>query len=162
ETAEALRREIATQRARAAELKRALGSVEQHIRRLERIIEVVPGAVWESEGTPGTPSYRMPFVSGEVERIFGYTREECLRRANFWTSIVHPDDTTMVVRELKAVATTGGRLSQHRFITKDGRSVWVEVHIALNRDASGAIVGRCVVAPDVSERVLLERSREEI
>lgn len=162
ETVESLRLEIAALRARSTTLKAALESAEQESRRLERIIEVVPGAVWESEGSPGQPGYRMPYVSGEVERIFGYTPEECLRHASFWTSVVHPDDTAIVVRDLAKLAATGGRLSEHRFVTKDGRSVWVETHITLNRDASGAVVGRSVIAPDVTERVLAEKARGEL
>lgn len=161
ETIESLRLEIAALRARSTALRAALASAEQQVERLERIIEVVPGAVWESEGFPGQAGYKMPYVSGEVERIFGYTRAECLRHASFWTSIVHPDDTAMIVRDLAKIAATGGRLSEHRFVTKDGRSVWVETHITLNRDASGAVVGRSVVAPDVTERVLAERTRKE-
>jgi rsbT co-antagonist protein RsbR len=160
--AAALRLEIAALRARSAALRGRLGSAEQQVERLERIIEVVPGAVWESEGFPGQEGYRMPYVSGEVERIFGYTRDECLAHASFWTSIVHPDDTALVVRDLKTIAATGGRLSEHRFVTKDGRSVWVETHIALHRDAAGAVVGRSVVAPDVTDRVLAEQARREL
>ena len=162
DTAEPLRLEIAALRARSTQLTGALESAEQEARRLERIIEIIPGAVWESEGSPGEPGYRMPYVSGEVERIFGYTPEECLRHASFWTSIVHPDDTAIIVRDLAKIALTGGRLSEHRFVTKDGRSVWVETHIALNRDESGGVVGRSVIAPDVTERVLAEQARGEL
>ncbi|MEP7120251.1 MAG: PAS domain-containing protein [Byssovorax sp.] len=161
DTAESLHLEIATLRSRTAALQAALRGAEERVERLERTIEVVPGAVWESEGSPGQADYKMPFVSGQVERIFGYTFAECLRHPSFWTSIVHPDDTPIVARELSQVAATGGRLSELRFLTKDGRSVWVETHIALRRDESGAVVGRCVVAPDVTERVLAERARRE-
>lgn len=164
ETAESLRAEIAALSARIEGLRAELAEAEAHDHRLERIIEVVPGAVWESEGWPGQPTYRMPYVSGEVERIFGYTREECLQSPTFWTSIVHPDDTATVVRDLTKIAETGvgGRMSDNRFVTKDGREVWVEAHITLYHDASGAIVGRTVVAPDVTARVLAERSRANL
>jgi len=162
ETAESLRREVAALSARSAELEGAVANAERRTQRLERIIEVVPGAVWESEGSPGEPTYRMPYVSGEVERIFGYTREECLQSPSFWTSIVHPDDTPIILRDLAALAGTGGRLSEHRFVTKDGRDVWVETHITLRRDESGKVVGRSVVAPDVTERVLAERARADL
>jgi rsbT co-antagonist protein RsbR len=162
ETAESLRREIAALRARTAELKADLASVEAHVQRLERTIEVVPGAVWESEGSPGQAGYRTLYVSGEVERIFGYTPEECLRHPGFWTSLVHPDDAAIVARDEANITGTGGRLSEHRFLTRDGRSVRVETHITLHRDASGAVVGRSVVALDVTERVLAERARLEV
>lgn len=162
ETAESLRLEIATLRARSAQLEGALASAEEQVRRLERTIEVVPGAVWVSEGSPGQPGYKIHYVSGEVERIFGYTFEECLGHAGFWSSIVHPDDTAIVVRDLARIAATGGRMAEYRFVTKGGRSVWVETHIALIRDASGAVVGRSVVAPDVTERVLAEQARREL
>ena len=67
-------------------------------------VEVVPGAVWESEGFPGQPTYKMPYVSGQVERIFGYTPAECRAHPSFWTSITHPDDIAIVLRDLAKIA----------------------------------------------------------
>jgi rsbT co-antagonist protein RsbR len=156
-TNEALLAELAAEN---AELKRALSQAERHVERLTRIIEAIPGAVWELEGSPGSPDYRMTYVNAGIEELLGYPREEWIGPGSRWLSIVHPEDKGKLIAEISA--STPGKASEYRLIAKDGREVWIEPHLHIIRDDAGTRTGFCGIALDVTTRVRTQRSNEEL
>src|SRR6185369_14508318 len=57
--------------------RRRLGSeLELHRRRVEDIVQHVPGVVWEAWGKPDAANQRIDFVSSHVEKMLGYSAEE--------------------------------------------------------------------------------------
>jgi rsbT co-antagonist protein RsbR len=155
---ESLRLEAAALRAEQAALEGALSSAERTAARLERLLAAVPGIVWESEGVLGEPGYRIAHAGGQIEQILGYTRREWMVDPAFWTSIVHPDDRPRVLRD----SVPGRHPTEHRFLARDGREVWVAPRLRTLRGADGVIVGTRIYAMDVTERVLAERAGKEI
>lgn len=148
--------------ARIAELEATLAKVENHNRRLEAVIDNAPGIMFESEGTLGQASYRIPYVNRRVEQILGYTRDEWMQKPTLWCEIVHADDKDKVFPKASQFNAQGGDPAENRFIAKDGRVVWVEPHIRVIKGPSGETIGRSVFMIDVTERRKAQEARDEL
>jgi diguanylate cyclase (GGDEF)-like protein/PAS domain S-box-containing protein len=85
------------------------------------LVDSTAGIVWEADAT----TFRFSFVSREAERLLGFTVEEW-QIPGFWVQHLHPDDRSWAP---EYCASCTGRLEAHdfeyRFITKDGRTVWL-------------------------------------
>ena len=150
-------RDISERRERDGEQEKLLGQVEQERKRLEDIIASVPGVVWEAWGGPDETDQNINFVSDYVETMLGYTVEEWVNTPNFWLTIVHPDDK----EEAAAAANEtfqSGRTKPNRFrwITKDGRIIWVESYSTAIVDRNGVRLGMRGVTMNVNEQKQLE------
>ena len=67
------------------------------------------------------------YVSPEIERLLGYTREEWLADPDLFSKSLHPEDhervMTAIVERNRSKAPIG--YADYRLITRDGRVVWV-------------------------------------
>jgi PAS domain S-box-containing protein len=151
--ADELNREIAERKLIEEQKARLLLQVQNQKKRLDDIVGTVPGVVWEAWGQPDQTSQRINFVSDYVEEMLGYTVEEWLSTPNFWLTIVHPDDIEVASREGSAIfASRGSGISHFRWMTKDGRSVWIEARCRAICDDLGNPVGLRGISLDISER----------
>jgi PAS domain S-box-containing protein len=127
--------------------------LQRERQRLDEIISTVPGVVWESWGQPDTLLQRINFVSPQIEAMLGYSTDEWLVTPNFWLHIIHPDDQEQALHKTMEVYTSGsGGTIQFRLIRKDGRPLWVEIHIAIVCDENQVPVGMRGVTLDISAR----------
>lgn len=134
-------------------------SVDAERQRLADLIESVPGVVWEAWGEPDTRSQRIDFVSDHVERMLGYTTAEWLAEPNFWLTLVHPDDREAAAKNAHEHFLRGGYATNaFRWLTKDGRELWVESHSTVVTDEAGRAIGMRGVVLDVSARRRAEES----
>lgn len=154
---------VTTERQKAEAEKWKLGSeLEHHRRRVEDIVEHVPGVVWEAWGKPDASNQRIDFVSNHVETMLGYSKDEWLSTPNFWLSIVHPDDKERAGAEAAAIFQSGkGGTSRFRWMCKDGREVWVEGRSIVLCDENGP-VGMRGVTMDITAAVKAEIERAEL
>lgn len=125
---------------RQAELLRrqTLRESEHRIERIQRAGEerfrdlvegISHGFVWSAD--PET--LRFSYVSPRAELILGYPVEQWLNEPDFWIKHVHPDDTGRA-RSALGQAQAGRDLGfDHRFITPDGGTVWLNTGIRLAR-----------------------------
>src|SRR5215213_172629 len=143
--------------------RRRLGSeLELHRRRVEDIVQHVPGIVWEAWGKPDDGNQKVDFVSSHIEKMLCYTAAEWLSTPNFWRSVVHPDDTERVIAEAAAIFASGkGGTSRFRMMHKDGREVWVEAQSIVVCDENGPI-GMRGVTLDITAAVKAEIERAEL
>jgi len=124
------------------------------------LVDGIPGVVWEAYGQPDHAQQRIDFVSPAVQAMLGYSVEEWLQTPNFWLSIVHPDDRERAARvAADAFARGATHVNEFRWMTKDGRTLWVETHSTVIRDEAGTPVGMRGVTLDVSAR---KRTEEEL
>jgi PAS domain S-box-containing protein len=154
---------VTSERRRAEADKDKLGSeLQLHRRRIEDIVENVPGVVWEAWGKPDTGNQRMDFVSSHVEKMLGYSREEWLSKPNFWLQVVHPGDRARAAAEAAAIFASGkGGSSRFRWMHKDGHEVWVEAQSIVVCDESGP-AGMRGVTMDITPAVRAEIERAEL
>lgn len=163
----ALRRRALEQERALAEQARRLAECEAERERLQRIVASVPGVVWEAWGQPDAAAQRIDYVSDYIEPMLGYTVADWLTTPNFWLTIVHPDDQERAGRQAAAIFASGGAgMNLFRWMTKDGRALWVEAHATVIRNAAGQPVGMRGVTLDVSARTeaeaALRRSEERL
>ncbi|HVF90010.1 MAG TPA: PAS domain S-box protein, partial [Blastocatellia bacterium] len=147
-------------RKRAEEEKtRLVAEIENHRRRMDNLVATVPGVVWEAWGEPDHASQRIDFVSDHVEKMLGYSVEEWLSSPNFWLTIVHPEDKAGAAA--RATALFSGKadgVNQFRWITKDGRVLWIESRSIVLYDEDGKPAGMRGVSMDITERKRAEES----
>jgi PAS domain S-box-containing protein len=147
-----------TERRRAEAQKAALtAQVQQERERLSNIVSTIPGVVWEAWSQPDGSGLRIDFVSDYVETLLGYSKEEWLSTPNFWLTIVHPEDRERAEATSAAILKSGGKgYNQFRWVTKDGRVLWVETQSMVIADESGKPLGMRGVTMDISERMAAE------
>ena len=119
---------VMTERQTAEAEKSKLGSeLGIHRRRIEDIVQHVPGIVWETSGKPGTNDRRVEFVSSHIEKMLGYSAEEWIATPDLWRAIVHPDDRERAAGEAAAIFASGkGGASRFGVFHREGQQVWVE------------------------------------
>jgi PAS domain S-box-containing protein len=144
---------IATARAR----EQQAFELQAERKRLADIIASIPGVVWEAWGEPDSSLQRINYVSEYVEPMLGYTQEEWTAGPNFWLQIVHPDDRDMAAR-VAGEKFAGGDIGENEFrwITRDGRTLWVVARSSTIKDESGTPVGMRGVTFDITQRKEVE------
>jgi PAS domain S-box-containing protein len=141
----------------AAEAQHAL-EVRAERKRLHDIITSIPGVVWEAWGEPDSNKQRIDYVSDYVATMVGYSPEEWTRSPNFWLQLVHPDDreqAAKVAAEKFASGETGE--NEFRWITKDGRTIWVLARSSTIKAESGRSMGMRGVTFDITQRKEVEQ-----
>jgi PAS domain S-box-containing protein len=102
---------------------------------------------------------RLTYVSPAVERILGYTPQEQLAQASFEQQLT-PESNARTAEILKRIWREG--LVEMRYeaehYVRGGGTVWLEVNVAIERDAQGRPRRVFGVSRDVSERKRLEAS----
>ena len=132
-------------------------------KRVEDIVAHVPGVVWEAWGEPEASTQRIDFVSNYVEKMLGYSVEEWLSTPNFWRTIVHEEDREAAGREAaKTFASGKGGVNRFRWITKDGREVWVESQSVVVCDEMGKPVAMRGVTMDITETIRAQEERTKL
>ncbi len=139
-----------------------LASIRQERARMGNIVASVPGVVWEAWGDPDAQEQRIDFVSSYVETMLGYSVQEWLSTPNFWLSIVHPEDREAAAKEAhRAFTHEDAHTNEFRWMTKDGRALWVESYSVVVRDETGRALGMRGVTIDISDRKRAEVEREQ-
>ena len=132
-------------------------------KRVEDIVAHVPGVVWEAWGEPDADTQRIDFVSNYVEKMLGYSVEEWLSTPNFWRTIVHEEDREAAGREAARTFASGkGGVNRFRWVTKDGREVWVESKSVVVADEKGKPVAMRGVTMDITETIKAQEERTKL
>ncbi len=102
---------------------------------------------------------RWLLVNDRLCSIVGYPREELLQRT--FGDITHPDDMADDMSNVHQLL--AGRIATYsmhkRYLRKDGRVVWVNLTVAMMRDAQGSPQQFISVVEDITER---KRAEEEL
>lgn len=137
----------------AFENLRLTQQLQQKGERLRDILMHVPAIIWESWEGDEIRSLRSDFVSDYVRKMVGYSVSEWLSRRDFWLRIVHPEDRTLVVQELEEIRSAGERRDLNfRWVTKEGKTIWVETSLLPIQDEGGETIGLRGVTIDITDR----------
>jgi PAS domain S-box-containing protein len=84
-----------------------------------------------------------------------------------WMRSLHPADRDRVMEEWQAAALEGRDFrSEYRFVTTNGRAIWVLGHVLALKDDDGDVVGHVGAITDITERkeneIALEHARETL
>jgi PAS domain S-box-containing protein len=103
------------------------------------------------------------FVSPQIFEILGYTTEEWFSRPGFFVEHLHPDERERVRSLQHAARETGRPLDlEYRFLTKDGRYVWLWDRYRVVRDDADEPWYAQGFALDVTPRKRAEADREAL
>ncbi|OGK83192.1 MAG: hypothetical protein A2X52_13590 [Candidatus Rokubacteria bacterium GWC2_70_16] len=137
-------------------------------RRFFDLVQGLDAVVWETEAPTdeeiagaGSPR-RLAFISQRVETLLGHPAERWIADADFWPSVIHPEDRRRAVAACRAALAEGrdGEL-EYRVIGADGRELWVRDMVRVITDEAGRVLRRCGVMVDITEsRRLGEALRE--
>jgi PAS domain S-box-containing protein len=101
--------------------KKAEAEIKASEQRFRDMVNTTDGIVWEADAR----TFQFTFISEKAERLLGYPADDWLK-PNFWVENLHPDDKSWAPAYC---ASCTGKLEPHdfeyRFITKDGRTVWL-------------------------------------
>lgn len=123
-------------------------------RRLETILNTVPGIVYEGSGGDDAGEQHYNFISKYAETMLGYPLADWKAASpSLWPQIVHPEDWDETIRLANETYKEGkpGPVP-FRCITADGRIIHVEAYNNVITDLSGNQLGTCGIVLDVTER----------
>jgi PAS domain S-box-containing protein len=127
--------------------------------RFRAIVEHVPAAVYLD--APDASMQTM-YVSPQIEAITGITPTEWIADPNAWVDALHPDDHDEVLgRYLAAIGAQEPSSEEYRFVTRDGRTIWVHDETTVIHDEQGEHAMLLGVITDITERKLAEQALRE-
>jgi PAS domain S-box-containing protein len=109
--------------------------------RYRNLVEKIPVVIYIAE--PGDTG-RWQYVSPQIFALTGYTPEEWTTGAHLWYSRIHPEDRLRVLQDEKNALGTGTMPQlEYRFLTRDGRYIWIydESLLTLDSDQRGMVQG---------------------
>jgi len=150
---EAASRELQSQ---IAERERAEAAVREHRQRLDLMIQQTPLACIE-----WTIDFTIKDWNPAARRIFGFTRDQVIGSDGL--HLLVPADLQGLVRGQLAdfIAGKGPEHGTLRNVTRDGRMILCEWYNTLVRDASGRVTDVVSLVLDVTERIRLDRMKNE-
>ncbi len=138
-----------TQRPVAAPAESAEARLQKAEARFKALVEQIPALVFFAVLGEGTNEI---YVSPYIERLLGFTQQEWLEAPFLWFWQLHPDDRELWNLEFARGVRTGGPFKgECRFLTRDGRVVWVHGEARLFKDALGRPQMLQGVAFDITE-----------
>lgn len=138
-------------------------ALETERERLSNILASIPGVVYETKAEPGSPDYRIVFVSDNMREWTGVSPDDLVRDPALWMSGIPESELPGIYAQAQAIAAdqTFGVIS-FKMKLKDGKLHDVESHYRALVDASGKRTGRCGVLMDVTARKQVEEERAEL
>jgi PAS domain S-box-containing protein len=143
-----------------SERRRAESAVREAELRYRTLVEHLPLVTYIS---PADETVGNLYVSPQVEELLGYPTEEWVKNPSLLTEAVHPDDLERVLADARHLRETGESLrSEYRYITADGRTVWVLDETILVRDEEGTPLWVQGFILDITERRTAEETRARL
>lgn len=99
--------------------------------------------------------FKATWVSPNVEKILGYSVDECLA-PNWWENHLYPDDRAQALATSKKLFDTGELSHEYRMFLQNGEIIWVEDHQKLVSDENGKPLEIIGAMHDISEKRNLE------
>ncbi len=88
------------------------------------------------------PNWSVEYVSRSVNKVFGYERNLFLKSEVKYSSVIHPDDLNIVIKEVTESVISGKKFFTHRpyrIITKQGEIKWLLDSTRILRDDNGEV-----------------------
>ncbi len=133
--------------------------------RYESLVNSVDGIVWEG----ALDMFRTSFVSQQIERMLGFTVEECLSDPDFWRHHIYADDLPLLEAAFRTLSETGSYEVEYRLIAADGHVVWMrDIARLVSEDGTARVIGILVdisaykkaQAAEQEQRALAEALRD--
>jgi PAS domain S-box-containing protein len=118
--------------------------------RYRALVEQIPAVTFMA---PLDGSTSELYVSPQIEELLGFSAQEWLDDPFLWYRQLHPDDQVRWTENFAQICFAGERIrAEFRFLSRDGRVVWVHGEAKLVMDDDGAPLFLHGVAFDITER----------
>jgi PAS domain S-box-containing protein len=102
------------------------------------------------------------YVSRQIETLLGFSQREWLENPVLWFAQLHPDDRARWQADFAKTCTFGIDFrSEYRFLSRDGRVVWVLGQAKVVRDDSGHPLFLLGMAYDITEQKRAEEAQRK-
>ncbi len=124
--------------------------------RYRALVEQIPAVTFMA---PLDGSTSELYVSPQIEELLGFSAQEWLDDPFLWFRQLHPDDQVQWTESFARTCFSGERLrAEFRFLSRDGRVVWVHGEAKLVTDEHGVPLFLHGVAFDITERKRAEEA----
>jgi len=124
--------------------------------RYRALVEQIPAVTFMA---PLDGSTSELYVSPQIEELLGFSAQEWLDDPFLWYRQLHPDDQVRWADSFTRTCFSGERIrAEFRFLSRDGRVVWVHGEAKLVMDEHGAPSFLHGVAFDITERKRAEEA----
>jgi PAS domain S-box-containing protein len=121
---------------------------------LRSLIRSVDGVVWEADAR----TFRFTFVSERAERLLGYPLQRWYEEESFWANHIYLEDRDKAVQFCQSATARGeDHTFDYRMVAADGRIVWVQDYVTVEKDEAGRVVRLRGIIVDITERKRLEQ-----
>ena len=142
------------------ERRRAETALRDAELRYRTLVEHLPLVTYIS---PASGSMANVYVSPQVEALLGYPAREWIENPRLLYQAVHPDDLEVVLADAKRLRETGEPVrSEYRYVSPDGRVVWVLDETILVRDDQGTPLWVQGFLIDITESKVAEETRARL
>lgn len=144
------------------ELREVNSMLRWHQQRLNRIVNNIPGIIWEAIIPPEAGTQRMTFVSDQVQKMLGFSPDDVYNSPDFWRGVAHPADLRQASEDLRTTLEHDRTAAiEFRMVSRDGRVFPVETHTTIVPDEKGASLYAVGVIMDITSRKAAEERAAE-
>jgi len=135
-------------------LERAIDNAQRSEAEYRELVERVPAIIYTAALDEAKTRL---YISPQIERMLGFTPTESLNDPDLWRKQLHSDDIQRVISEAEYFYITGEPfISDYRFVTHDGRTVWLHDEAVILQDDNGKHRRIHGVQMDITERKQME------
>ncbi len=147
--------DISERRQAEAQKESALAALRESEERQQLILATLPIAIFTS---PLDPEVDASWISGDVEKVTGYTVEQYMAEKDFWRNRLHADDRERVLAAYRDPAAGDEIVLEYRWLCRDGNYKWfydrtIKKHTLQGIQYVGIIL-------DISERKQAEEEKQ--
>jgi PAS domain S-box-containing protein len=144
----------------AGSLKNLLVNARKSEKKYRSLLENIPITTYIN--STDSNSYT-EYVSPQVAKLLGYSRDDFLNDPEFWKKIIHPEDSDRVLEINEYTTRTGEPFeAEYRLITKDKRAIWVRDEATLVHDDNGTPLHWLGVWTDITSRKMAEEEQGDL
>lgn len=132
-------------------------ALQQSEERIRLILISLPIAIYIS---PKNSSVDLTLISGNVEKLTGYSNEEFLSTPDFWRTRIHPEDYNQVLSEYATIDNKSNLTLEYRWRVADGTYKWFHDQSIVQTTSTGKEYLGVLV--DINERKLYEKEIKTI
>jgi PAS domain S-box-containing protein len=106
-------------------------------RRYQELVDGIHhGIVWSAN----PESLVFSYVGPTAEKLLGYSKQQWFGEADFWMNHIHTEDAATFLSVCQKVVKEHSSADiEHRFITSDGRTVWLQTGVRYGSGGSGDV-----------------------
>jgi PAS domain S-box-containing protein len=144
---------VGNQVGQTVELARALARLSESEQRYRDLVESLDAVVWEADAATCATT----FVSSRAEVLLGFPMEHFHNNPQLLFSLIHAEDREQTLSQLETAMEAKRDVQiEARFVTAEGRPLWLHTSVQIIRDAAGKPTRLHGVTVDISERNRLE------